>query len=139
MSEAGTPSHLYFIGIWAATQQTTLCERGNRGHANRPQPGTVIQILLDGNGPAGQTIDSLLPANQYYVGSADYPIDSSEDFMNYHHNFVELGRLDAILLPFTITSHLRCLSPSDARTALLSHLQLNDDVKVYVLYFYHEV
>jgi hypothetical protein len=59
--------------------------------------------------------------------------------MNYRHNFIELGRLDAVLLTSTITSRLRCLSPSDARTALLARLRLNDDVKVYVLYFYHEV
>ncbi|KAJ6598816.1 hypothetical protein B0H10DRAFT_2231417 [Mycena sp. CBHHK59/15] len=127
---------LYFIGIRASQGCRTFVEVIQ----THPPDHTIIHRLSESPGFLKRALEFIRQEEAtFYVGTANTPVDVSNDFMRYIYGFRELGSLDELERPGDV--RLETVTPSWAsedRTRLLAHYSQNEQVPVYVLYVYSE-
>ncbi|KAJ6554684.1 hypothetical protein B0H19DRAFT_1263000 [Mycena capillaripes] len=101
-----------------------------------PPDTTIIERLS--TGMLSRMIGSL-DRTQFYIATADVPVDVSGDYMNWIYNFRELGTWQELEDGSNEgLSLVRPVPNSPARTALLAGRQMSDGVPVYAIYIYHQ-
>ncbi|KAJ6560962.1 hypothetical protein B0H10DRAFT_2240200 [Mycena sp. CBHHK59/15] len=127
---------LYFIGIRTSQGCRTFVEVIQM----HPPDHTIIHRLSESPGFLKRALEFIRQEEAtFYVGTANTPVDVSNDFMRYIYGFRELGSLDELERPGDV--RLETVTPtwaSEDRTRLLAHYSQNEQVPVYVLYVYSE-
>ncbi|KAJ7089449.1 hypothetical protein C8R44DRAFT_751453 [Mycena epipterygia] len=98
----------------------------------------AVQDTNVANGPAGRALESLGPRSEYRVGISRVPEDLVGDFMSFRHGFTEVGHLDDVYSAPADSAHVQRARDSDARTAVLASLGLDDSAEMFVVYAYPE-
>ncbi|KAJ6574026.1 hypothetical protein B0H10DRAFT_2236818 [Mycena sp. CBHHK59/15] len=111
-----------------------------RSHPDGSPDHTIIHRLSESPGFLKRALEFIRQEEAtFYVGTANTPVDVSNDFMRCIYGFRELGSLDELERPGDV--RLETVTPtwaSEDRTRLLAHYSQNEQVPVYVLYVYSE-
>ncbi|KAJ7774174.1 hypothetical protein DFH07DRAFT_767383 [Mycena maculata] len=104
-----------------------------------PPDSTLIERLSTGQ--LGRMLNGL-DRTKFFVGTSDFPVDVTGDFMNYLYRFHDLGLNGSLgALETGEDAGLATITPvpySPIRSTLLANLGMSDHTPVYTIYIYHQ-
>ncbi|KAJ7754325.1 hypothetical protein DFH07DRAFT_959773 [Mycena maculata] len=104
-----------------------------------PPNSTLIERLSTGQ--LGRMLNGL-DRTKFFVGTSDFPVDVTGDFMNYLYRFHDLGLNGSLgALETGEDAGLATITPvpySPIRSTLLANLGMSDHTPVYTIYIYHQ-